>query len=313
MSLRDCTVLGARHCSVQLMVRYSAAVVARSALMRGSPSCQATMTNPFIHETFCKIEVAQAHWHSLDESSYPSAYSVFLLLPLTLSGEHWCGPERSTHCVPIAYSIHMPRPSSDILVSSLPILILPSPWPSRRTICHYLEVCVYHYFRPSLPPHKVHDRFTLNTAHWEAFSSPRFFRAILCSSSPFLVYTNIFGWPNYYQTFYFFLPLSAGCREIPRGHWCGLMVRHQGERCRVCWTWTTSSYCFLISSIPAWASSQMYYFHCVTDCNLACLSLWFGGSDNCLSWWCSVVRPSFSPRVQYWARSCLLNGPAPEP
>lgn len=46
------------------------------------------MTNPFIQETFCKIEVAQAHWHSLDESFYPSAYSVLLLLPLTLSGEH---------------------------------------------------------------------------------------------------------------------------------------------------------------------------------------------------------------------------------
>ena len=59
MSLRGCTISGAQHCSVRLMVRHLAEMVARPALGRGSSSCQATMTNLFLHETLCRD---WGHW-----------------------------------------------------------------------------------------------------------------------------------------------------------------------------------------------------------------------------------------------------------
>ena len=59
MSLRGCTISGAQHCSVRLMVRHLAEMVARPALGRGTSSCQATMTNLFLHETLCRD---WGHW-----------------------------------------------------------------------------------------------------------------------------------------------------------------------------------------------------------------------------------------------------------
>ena len=59
MSLRGFTISGAQYCSVLLMVRHLAEVVARPALGRGSSSCQATMTNLFLHKTLCRD---WGHW-----------------------------------------------------------------------------------------------------------------------------------------------------------------------------------------------------------------------------------------------------------
>ena len=116
MSLRGCTISGAQHCSVLLMVRHLAEVVARPALGRGSSSCQATMTNWFLHETLCRD---WGHWGQSALAFTGKVIISICLFSASSSAIHpfwralmW-GRENHTLCV------HLQTPSTQLILIHL--------------------------------------------------------------------------------------------------------------------------------------------------------------------------------------------------
>lgn len=157
------------------MVRHSAVLIARLALVKRSLWHQTTMTNPFIHGLLCKDwggwgqRLTVIHWMS--HPVYRLSQCCFCTHAFL--GGCWCGVQRSTvyALIPIAPSTcvflrHSCSQASN-LAPSRPLTKQPSHLPLLGSLC-------ISYLRSLLPHTKATANCTLNSAHWEDVSHHSF-------------------------------------------------------------------------------------------------------------------------------------------